>query len=331
LVVRKDKATVTTPRKRPLKVGLFLPFAEGMMDGATPRWADLQGMAQCAEAVGFDSIWLGDHLLFRFAEPIAWAQGAAVSGPWECWSLLAGLAAVTQRVELGPLVSCTSFRNPALLAKMATTVDEISNGRLILGLGAGWHEPEYNAFGYPFDHRVSRFAEALTIIHGLLRHGQIDFSGSYYQARDGELRPSGPRPGGIPLLIGGNGARVLQLAAQYADFTNAWLVGQDLAAALAPHQAGVDAACLAVGRAPQTLARTVTVEINVLGKEDGLFGKALSGSPAELAATLHGLAQAGIAHVQLALHPLRIAAIEAFAPVLALLDRNYSAVAAGVE
>jgi alkanesulfonate monooxygenase SsuD/methylene tetrahydromethanopterin reductase-like flavin-dependent oxidoreductase (luciferase family) len=311
---------VTTQQKRPLKVGLFLPFAEGMMDGATPRWDDLKSMAQCAEDVGFDSIWLGDHLLFRFAEAIPWANGTNVSGPWECWSLLAGLAAVTQRVELGPLVSCTSFRNPALLAKMATTVDEISNGRLILGLGAGWHEPEYNAFGYPFDHRVSRFAEALTIIHGLLRHGQIDFTGSYYQARECELRPLSPRPGGIPLLIGGSGARVLQLAAQYADLTNGWLVGQDFATALAPHQAAVDAACLAVGREPQTLGRTVTVEVNVLGKEDGLFGKAFTGSPEGLATALRGLAQAGIAHVQLVLHPLRIAAVEAFAPILELLD-----------
>ena len=313
---------MTNQQKRPLKVGLFLPFAEGMMDGATPHWDDLKRMAQCAEAVGFDSIWLGDHLLFRFAEVIPWANGATVSGPWECWSLLAGLAAVTQRVALGPLVSCTGFRNPALLAKMATTVDEISNGRLILGLGAGWVEAEYTAFGYPFDHRVSRFAEALTIIHGLLRHGQIDFSGTYYQARECELRPSGPRPGGIPLLIGGNGPRVLQLAAQYADLTNGWLVGQDLTATLAPQQAGVNAACLAVGREPHTLARTVTVEVNVLGKADGLFGKALTGSPELIAAALRRLAQAGIDHVQLVLHPLRIAAVEAFAPVLALLDRD---------
>jgi alkanesulfonate monooxygenase SsuD/methylene tetrahydromethanopterin reductase-like flavin-dependent oxidoreductase (luciferase family) len=313
---------MTTQQKRPLKVGLFLPFAEGMMDGDTPRWDDLKGMAQCAEAVGFDSLWLGDHLLFRFAEAIPWANGATVSGPWECWSLLAGLAAVTERVEFGALVSCTSFRNPALLAKMATTVDEISHGRLILGLGAGWHEPEYRAFGYPFDHRVSRFAEALTIIHGLLRHGQIDFSGAYYQAHACELRPLGPRPGAIPILIGGNGARMLQLAAQYADLTNAWLVGQDLAAALAPHQAGVDAACLAVGRKAQTLARTVTVEIKVLGKEEGLFGKALTGSPEELAAALRRLAEAGIAHVQLVLHPLRMVAVQAFAPILEILDRG---------
>lgn len=229
---------------------------------------------------------------------------------------------MTERVEVGALVSCTGFRNPALLAKMATTVDEISNGRLILGLGAGWHEPEYSAFGYPFEHRVSRFAEALAIIHGLLRQGQIDFTGVYYQARGCELRPLGPRPHGIPILVGGNGARMLQLAAQYADLTNGWLVGQDVAAALPPHQANVDAACLAVGREPQMLARTVTVEINILGKDGGVFGKALTGPPEVIAAALYELAQAGIAHVQVVLHPLRLASVEAFAPVLEFLDRS---------
>lgn len=156
-------------RKRALKVGVFLPFAEQMMDGLTPGWDEIKDMAQCAEAVGFDSALLGDHLLFRSDEPIPWTNGANVSGAWECWSILARLAAVTKRIELGPLVTCTSFRNPALLAKMAATVDEISHGRLILGLGAGWYEAEYRAFDYPFDRRVSRFAEALTIIHGLLR------------------------------------------------------------------------------------------------------------------------------------------------------------------
>src|SRR5262249_11819737 len=156
------------PTKRPLKVGLFLPFAENMIDGKSPRWSDLVSMAQCAEDVGFDSLWLGDHLVIRSDQPIPWASGAKNIGTWECWSVLSALAAVTRRVELGPLVTCTGFRNPALIARMADTVDEISGGRLILGLGAGYHEPEYRAFGYPYDHRASRFAEALTIIHTLL-------------------------------------------------------------------------------------------------------------------------------------------------------------------
>src|SRR5262245_58433570 len=177
------------PTKRPLKIGVFLPFAEYMMGGETSRWTDLMAMTQRAEELGYDSAWLGEHLLARFPEPVEWAGGHATLGAWNCWSLLAALAAVTKRIELGPLVACTSFHNPALLAKMADTVEEISGGRLILGLGAGWHAPEYQAFGYPFDHRASRFEEAITIIHSLLRTGQIDFAGQYYQARECELRP----------------------------------------------------------------------------------------------------------------------------------------------
>jgi len=145
---------------RPLKVGLFLPTGEGDMAGGTPRWNNIKTMVQQA-AWGFDSIWVQDHLLFDYGDP-----GVRPTGVWECWSLLAALAAVTTRVELGALVACTSFRNPALLAKMADTVDEISGGRLILGLGAGYHEPEFRAFGYPFDHLVGRFEEALQIIQG---------------------------------------------------------------------------------------------------------------------------------------------------------------------
>ena len=151
-------------RRRPFKIGLFVPHFEQPWSGAgsvgpiSRPWRD-------AEEVGFDSFWLPDHLLYRF--PQVHQQGA-----WDAWSLLAALAATTRTLEIGPLVACSSFRNPALIAKMADTIDEISGGRLILGLGAGWHEPEYAAFGFPYDHRVSRFEEALQIITALLRTGR---------------------------------------------------------------------------------------------------------------------------------------------------------------
>jgi alkanesulfonate monooxygenase SsuD/methylene tetrahydromethanopterin reductase-like flavin-dependent oxidoreductase (luciferase family) len=301
------------PKRRPLAVGLILPMTEREMAGQTAHWTDLLAMARRAEELGFDSVWIEDHLLFRFA-------GQEAQAPWECWSMLAALAASTSRVALGPLVTCTGFRNPALLAKMAGTVDEISGGRLILGLGAGWHEPEYSAFGYPFDHRVSRFEEALTIIAGLLRDGHVDVEGTYYQARDCELRPRGPRPGGPPIMIGTTGPRMLRLTATQADLWNGW--ARRHPAEIAVDRAQVDAACAAVGRDPASLGRTVSVLVDLPGRagRPSEPRPTLSGAPVELAATLRALAHEGISHVQLWLDPSTLAGLEAFAPVLALLD-----------
>ena len=228
---------------------------------------------------------------------------------------------------LGPLVACTAFRNPALLAKMADTVDEISDGRLV-GLGAGWHEPEFSAFGYPFDQRVSRFAEALAIVSGLLRQGQIDFEGEFYQVRDCELRPRGPRSQGPPILVGAEGPCMLGLAAQHAD---AW--GRDFNRVnpdvvpyslddLAAWRPRGDAACAEVGRDPTTLERTAAVFVDLPGATGRKGWGALAGSPEELAEGLRAYARAGFTHVQLWLEPSTYAGIEGFAPVLELLDRG---------
>ena len=309
------EAAAPNARKRPLKVGLMLPDTEREMGGGSARWADLREMAVTAEACGFDSVWVSDHLIFRF-------EGKEPQGVWECWSLLSALAAVTTRVEIGPLVSCTAFRNPALLAKIADTVDEISGGRLILGLGAGWHEPEYRAFGYPYDHRVGRFSEAVQIIAGLLRDSQIDFAGTYYQARECELRPRGPRPQGLPLMIGTTGKRMLELTARHADLWNAW--GLNTPQDVATQQEKVDAACVGVGRDPATLGRTCTVLVDLPGRagrprETPPF---LTGDVETLAQTLRGHAREGISHVQIVLDPNTPAGVEEFARVLELLDRE---------
>jgi probable F420-dependent oxidoreductase len=304
------------------EVGLFLPTGEIMLGGATAGWRDLLEFARRAEELGFDSLWLPDHVLLG-REDESYTIGA-----WECWSLLAALAAATSRVELGPLVSCTPFRNPALLAKMASTVDEISGGRLVLGLGAGWAESEFHAFGVPFDHRVSRFEEAIQIIGALLRNGHANFAGTYYQARNCELRPAGPRAHGPSIMVGASGPRMLVLTARYADEWNADF-GSTPESIRSLNDA-VDTACREVGRDPATLRRSASVLVDVAGHAqpgdhwvaDARAGRALSGSNEELATALRSYADAGIGHVQVWLDPNTVAGAEAFAPVLALLNRT---------
>ena len=304
-------------KRRPLKLGLLLPDHEGLYSGAMPRWRDLRELARLGEEIGFDSLWVCDHLINQ------WPDGSP-RGTWECWSDLSALAALTERVELGTLVVCTAFREPALLAKMADTVEEISGGRLILGIGAGWNEAEFRAFGYPFERRVSRFEEALTIIRGLLRDGQIDFRGKFYAVRDCELRPRGPRLGGPPILIGSTAPRMLDLLARHGDAWNAWYswTGNN-AEGVPPLSAKVDAACREAGRDPEAIMRTATVYVKV-----GASGyaepdvTALSGSAEEIAAGLRAYAGAGVSHLQIRLEPNTPAGLEAFAPVLEALDRG---------
>lgn len=302
---------------RPLKIGLLLPETEGQMDGATARWTDLLAMTKQAEGVGFDSVWVTDHFIHR--EP-----GQPQCGPWECWSLMAAIAAVTTRVEIGSLVLGAGFRNPALLAKMAETVDEISDGRLILGLGAGWNEAEYQAFGYPFDHRVSRFEEALAIIAGLLRDGEIDFHGRFYEAANCEIRPRGPRKNGAPILIGTSGERMLELTARHADIWNVWFSAtKNDVEGIKPLLARVDDACRKVGRDPATLERSAAVicEVGPHGPST-MSSPPLTGSPEELAAKLADYAAIGVKHLQVWLEPATLAGVTAFAPVLSALRRT---------
>lgn len=303
------------PRLRPLKVGLFLQIFENMRTRVVPSWHDLLEVAQRAEAVGFDSIWIPDHLFVRFPPD-------DVYDVWEGWSMLSAVAATTSRMEVGSLVACTSFRNPALLAKMAATADEICGGRLILGLGAGWVESDFRAFGFPFDHRVSRFEEALTIVATLLRDGKIDFEGRYHQARECELRPRGPRPNGIPIVVGAQGERMLRLTARYADGWNRDLNPAGSIGELPNWRAKVDAACTDEGRDPTTLARYAAVGLDLPGAPPADDSSAIKGSPEELAEALRAYAAEGISHVQVWLEPATPAGIEAFAPTLELLDRG---------
>jgi alkanesulfonate monooxygenase SsuD/methylene tetrahydromethanopterin reductase-like flavin-dependent oxidoreductase (luciferase family) len=310
---------VSETQQRSFGVGLLIMPTEDPASGTVPRWTEILAMARRAEELGFDTVWIPDHLIIDIPRP-----GAQPEGAWEAWSLAAALAAATERVGIGFLVTCTAFRNPALLAKMADTVDEISGGRLILGLGAGWCKLEFDAFGYPFDHRVSRFAEALAIVSGLLRNGHLDYKGEYYQVRDCELRPRGPRPQGPPILVGSSskGERMLRLAARYADIWNRDFDGvnpgydpysqEDLAAS----QARLDAACGEVGRDPATIARSAGIWVDLPIAPPRSSWDALRGTYDEIAAGLRRYADTGYSSVQVWLQPRTIEGVEAFGAVL---------------
>ncbi len=320
---------MVTATGRPLKVGLVLQhWTSGR--GEAPSWQMMQERARHAEDVGFDSIWLVDHLMFRRGESTM-NRGSDTNadrpdsvGLWECWSVLSALAAVTSRVELGTMVTCTAYRNPAMLAKIAGTVDEISGGRVILGLGAGNHESEFHTFGYPYDHRVSRFEEALQIIVPMVRGEVVNFEGKYYQAHECELFPRGPRPEGIPVLIGARegSPRMLRLCATYADQWNGWVVyGRSHPDQVPAMREAVDAACQTHGRDSATMGRTLTVGAAMLGRRLG-SADALSGEPEEIAERIRGFADEGIDHIQLYLHPNTLEGIDALAPVLEILDKG---------
>lgn len=306
---------------RPIKVGIMLPESEREMAGETARWADLREMAVTIEEAGFDSVWFADHLLMR-------VPGHEPQGAWECWSILAAIAAVTERIEIAPFVTSTGYRNPALLAKIAETVDEISGGRLILGIGSGWAEPEYAAFGFPFDHRASRFEEALTIITGLIRDGRVDFTGEYYSAKDCELRPRGPRDGQdgrgtIPILVGTfSGERMMRLTAEHADHWNVWAnTTGNRASGVPPLMEKMDGFCREIGRDPTTLERSCAVMVDFADPygRPGQPVPSLTGTARELADEYLRYAEAGVSHLQLYPDPCTVDGIQRCAEALELL------------
>jgi alkanesulfonate monooxygenase SsuD/methylene tetrahydromethanopterin reductase-like flavin-dependent oxidoreductase (luciferase family) len=311
---------VDTPRpaRRPLRVGIQLPEIERPV-----RWPELATMIRRMEELGFDSIWTGDHYLYRM-------EDRSADGPWDAWSLLAAAAAITSKARLGPLVTPVGFYNPAVLAKKAAAVDEISGGRLVLGLGAGWNEAEFAAFGVPFDHRISRFEEAFTIIRTLLTEGHIDFQGRYFSARDCELVPRA-RPSGPPLMIGSTGERMLTITMPYAQAWTVWHtdVGNS-PRGVAPLRERVERVCRSVGRDPATVEATVVVLVRMPGgtgrrQGDGYLDSTpnpLTGSPEAIAEGLRAYARAGVAEVQLVVDPITLESLEGLAPALELLDRG---------
>jgi alkanesulfonate monooxygenase SsuD/methylene tetrahydromethanopterin reductase-like flavin-dependent oxidoreductase (luciferase family) len=297
----------------PLKIGIQLPEVEREV-----RWAEMRDIAITAEEAGFDSIWVGDHLLFR--DPVS-----GVRGPGEAWSMLAALGEATNRVLIGPLVAATSFHNPAMIAKKAATVDDISGGRLVLGLGAGWNRAEFDAFGFPFDHRVSRFEEAFTVIRTLIREGAVDFVGRFYAHREMELLPRARAD--MPLLIGSNGPRMLRIAVPHVDMWNTWYTAFDnRPVALVPLLERLDAVCEEVGKPPHDLMRTAAVLVQldrgkgrVAGSTERSDVTPIRGPAEAIAEQLARLREMGIGHVQIVVDPIDAAAVSELAGVLELV------------
>jgi alkanesulfonate monooxygenase SsuD/methylene tetrahydromethanopterin reductase-like flavin-dependent oxidoreductase (luciferase family) len=298
-----------------MKVGIQLPEVEYEVG-----WGDLIAMAQTAEAVGFDSLWLGDHLLYD-------VPGVGPRGPWEVWTSLAALAAATTTIQLGPLVASTGFHAPAMLAKMAATVDGISAGRLVVGLGAGWNEREYRAFGFPFDRRVDRFEEAFTIIRTLLRAGRCTFNGQYYSVDDCVLHPPPTKPGGPPLLLGSTGRRMLTIALPHVSAWNVWWsdYGND-PAQFAAVRAIVENVAAEHGIDVSTVEATAAVYVQLPDGHGRPMGDAgarsvppVTGPPAAIAEHLDAMAVAGADAVQLVVDPITIASVEWLRDVLGLL------------
>jgi len=295
-----------------MKIGVQLPEVEWEVP-----FPELIAMAQAAEAVGFDSVWYGDHLIYDL--PVG------ARGPWEAWTTLAALAASTSTISLGPLVASTSFHAPAMLAKQAATVDAISQGRLIVGLGAGWNRREYDAFGFPYDYRVSRFEEAFTIIRTLLADGEIDFHGKYYEANRCTLHPRSNTPGGPPLMIGSIGDRMLDITLPYVSAWNMWWSDYgNNPIGFANEKARVDALIEGCGRSVADVEATAAVYVRLEGGQGRQMGNydaepepdPITGSPAELADQLRGWEAAGCAHVQLCVDPITRDSIEWLGEVL---------------
>jgi probable F420-dependent oxidoreductase len=288
---------VTRPR-----VGVQLPEVEREV-----RWPEYVAMARAADDGGFDSIWVGDHLLYR-------GDGRPERGPWEAWSTLAALAAATERVELGPLVACTGFHEPAMLAKMASTVDEISGGRLVLALGAGWNETEFRAFGFPFDRRASRFEESFEVIRRLVAGERVTFHGEHVQVDDAVLLPA---PARRPrLMIGSTGPRVLAAALPHVDAWNTWYdwFGNS-PEGFGRRSAEIDALARSAGRDPAEVERSACVLVRLGpasgGRPHDPDAPAVTGGPAQVAETIAAMAEAGADEVILVVDPITRTSIEA--------------------
>jgi alkanesulfonate monooxygenase SsuD/methylene tetrahydromethanopterin reductase-like flavin-dependent oxidoreductase (luciferase family) len=297
-----------------LELGIVLPLEESWTDGATPRWVEIRELALRAEEIGFETVWVPDELLWRPVE-------GQVRGWWECVAMTGAVAAATSRIKVGTWILSALHRNPGLTAKAVETLDEISGGRFVLGLGSGHAGRQAHAFGLPEDHVFGRFAEAIEIIVPLLRQGRAEFEGTFHAARDLEHRPVGPRPGRIPIMIGAKGPKMLRLAALHADIWSWYVEERSDLEEFGPRLAALEAACVAVDRDPATIGKSagIIVEPTPFTGAAGALAAPLRGSAEEIADGLRAFRAGGFTQVEILLWPRTLAALDAMAPVLELL------------
>lgn len=302
----------------------MLPIGEQEKVRRALPWGELREMALAAEESGLDSVWAADHLVFQ--------DDGTWSGIHESWTILTAVAAITERVEIGPLVLALPFRNPAVTAKMAAALDEVSGGRLILGVGCGWHEPEFDAFDFPFDHRVGRFEEALSILLPLLRTGEATFQGRWHHA-NARLLPPGPRPKGPPILIAGKRPRMLRLVARHADAWNAaWYGRREEAKELEQRIAALHEACAEVGRDPGKISLSAGLFVHFPNLPDPAYEdaptNAIAGDANEVGRELAAYRELGMEHLIVHLWPPTAAAVRELGRA-AEITRAGVAIAAG--
>jgi len=299
---------------RSFEIGLAIIAGQYGPDRVTARWTEIRDLALRAEALGFDTVWSPDELVWR-------QEDRPVQGFWEGVAMAGAIAATTTEIKVGTWVMSALHRNAGLTAKAAETLDEISGGRFVFGLGAGHEWPgQARMFGLPEDHIFARFEEALEVIVPLLRGGHADFEGTWLAARDLRHVPVGPRPGRIPIMIGGNGPKGQRLAARHADIWSCYPEERSHVDEFAPRIASVDAICAEIGRDPATLGRSAGVTVKPL--ETGDAGGAIAGGAEEIADAIRTFRAAGFTQLEIMLSPVTLAAVEGLAPAIELLDAD---------
>ena len=300
-----------------LEIGLVLPMGESFVDGSTARWVEIRDLAVRAEAIGFDTVWVPDELLWRppDGETLGW---------WECVAMTGAVAAATSRGKVGTWVLSAPHRNAGITAKAVETIDEISGGRFVLGLGSGHAGRQAHAFGLPEDHVFGRFEEAVEIIVPLLRHGRANFEGTFHAARDLEHRPVGPRPGRIPVMIGAKGPKMVQLAVRHADIWSWYAEERSDLTEFGPRLDALLAACDAAGRDPATIGRSAGIVVeptSITGAADAV-GVPIRGTAEEIADGFRVFREAGFTQLEVMLWPPTPAALDAMEPVMQLLEHD---------